>query len=207
MTDPRTLGNPHGVAHDPVLLLASGSPRRRALLEAAGIRFEIRPPEIAEDRAPGESAEALVERLSHAKASAVAERVGPAPPRWVLAADTVVVLGPQVLGKPRDPEHAVEILEQLVGVTHRVLTGVTLLHSAGGEAYRTRVQSAVHLRKAHRDEIVRYVATGEPLDKAGAYGLQGAGRRFVDAIEGSESNVIGLPMEETLALLEAAGPP
>jgi len=195
------------VVHEPVLLLASGSPRRRALLEAAGIRFQVHPPDIVEERAPGESAEALVERLSHAKASAVAERVGPVPARWVLAADTVVVLGEQVLGKPRDPEHAVAILGQLVGRTHRVVTGVTLLPSAGGGAHRTRVESTVQLRAADRDEIVRYVATGEPLDKAGAYGFQGDGRRFVAALEGSESNVIGLPMRETLALLAAAGAP
>jgi len=205
LTGTVALGTPHGVTPPSLLLLASESPRRRALLDAAGIRFETQRPDVVEERAPGETPEALVRRLAHAKATVVAKRVGPAPPRWVLAADTIVVLGDRVFGKPDGPENAVELLGQLVGRTHRVLTGVTLLDSAGGTPRHAQVESAVRLREASRDEIVRYVATGESLDKAGAYALQGAGRRFVEAVEGSESNVIGLPMEETLALLKAAG--
>jgi septum formation protein len=193
------------VTSPPVLLLASGSPRRRALLDGAGIRFEIQRPDIVEERAPGEAPEALARRLADAKAAAVAQRVGPVPRRWVLAADTIVVLADQVLGKPQDPEHAVELLGQLVGRTHRVLTAVTLLDSAAGTPHRTLVESTVRMRGATRAEIVRYIATGESLDKAGAYALQGAGRRFVTTVEGSESNVIGLPLEQTLALLKAAG--
>lgn len=186
----------------PSLVLASGSPRRRALLDEAGIRFEIQRPDVAEEQAPGESPEAFARRLAQAKAVAVARRVGPNPPRWVLAADTIVVLGDQVLGKPNDPEHAVELLAQLVGRVHRVLTAVTLIASAGGAARHALVESTVRMHDASRDDVVRYIATGESLDKAGAYALQGAGRRFVAAVEGSESNVIGLPLEETLALLK-----
>lgn len=205
MTGSVGLGTPDGVNCPPVLLLASGSPRRRALLGAAGIQFEIHRPDVVEEQAPGETPEALVRRLSQAKARAVAKRVGAVPPRWVLAADTIVVLGDRVFGKPDSPEHAVELLGELVGRTHRVLTGVALIPTAGGESRLARVESAVRLRAATRDEIIRYVATGEPLDKAGAYALQGTGRHLVDTVEGSESNVIGLPMEETLALLKAAG--
>jgi len=193
------------VPPSPSLVLASSSPRRRALLDKAGIRFEIQRPDVPEEQAPGESPEAFARRLARAKAAAVARRVGPNPPRWVLAADTIVVLGDQVLGKPNGPEHAVELLAQLVGRAHRVLTAVTLIASAGGAARHVLVESTVHMHDASRDDVVRYIATGESLDKAGAYALQGAGRRFVTAVEGSESNVIGLPIEETLALLKEAG--
>jgi septum formation protein len=189
-----------------MLVLASASPRRRELLARAGLAFEVVPADIDESARPGESPEALAERLAREKALAVARRVGPAPPRLALAADTLVVLEGDVLGKPRDAADAEALLGRLVGRTHRVLTGVAVAPSAAPTALRSRVvESRVRMRPASAAEIRRYVATGEPLDKAGAYGLQGEGRRFVAEVEGSESNVIGLPLDETLALLREAG--
>jgi septum formation protein len=187
------------------LILASASPRRRELLAGAGIAFEVRPAGIAEERRPGEAPAALARRLALEKASAVARSAGPAPPRTVLAADTIVVLGDEVLGKPRGSEHALELLGRLVGRSHRVVTGVAVVQSATLAARSAVVESCVSMRRATRAELEAYVATGEPLDKAGAYAVQGEGRRFVLAVRGSESNVIGLPMEETLALLETPG--
>jgi septum formation protein len=188
-----------------MLVLASASPRRRELLARAGVPFEALPAEIDERPHPGEAAEALVERLAREKAVAVARRVGPAPPRLVLGSDTVVVLDGEILGKPRDGTHAEALLARLSGRTHRVLTGVAIAASDRGAVESFVVASRVTMRAASADEIRRYVATGEPLDKAGAYALQGEGRRFVAAVEGSETNVIGLPMDETLALLRALG--
>ncbi|MEZ4216668.1 MAG: Maf family protein [Myxococcota bacterium] len=184
----------------PRLVLASASPRRRELLARAGFAFEVEPADIPEERAPEEAPEAFARRLAREKVLAVAAR---APGAVVLGADTIVVLGGDVLGKPRDPEHAVALLSRLVGRAHVVVTAVAVC--AGGVAREVAVASEVRMRDATRDEIRAYVATGEPLDKAGAYGLQGEGRRFVVAVAGSETNVIGLPVAETVALLRAAG--
>jgi len=191
---------------DPVhsLVLASTSPRRRDLLRQAGVAFEVVPPRVAEQAGPSEAPEALALRLAAEKALEVAERLGAEPERWVLGADTIVVLDGEVLGKPEDPEHAARLLARLVGRSHRVVTGVAVVSSAR-LAPRTRaVSSTVTMRGAAREEIEAYVATGEPLDKAGAYGFQGEGRRFVVRVEGSQSNVIGLPVAESLALLREA---
>ena len=184
------------------LVLASGSPRRYQLLEQAGIDFEARPADIAEERSPGEPPEEFARRLAIAKALAVARSIGDG--RCVLGADTIVVLGDDVLGKPRDPEDAVRMLSRLVGRSHVVTTAVALVEAGDLRVTDLAVHSRVHMRWADEAEIRRYVATGESLDKAGAYALQGEGRRFVEAIDGSESNVIGLPLEETLALLSQA---
>jgi septum formation protein len=188
-----------------MLVLASASPRRRELLARAGVAFEALPAEIDESLLAGETPEAHVERLAREKALAVARRVGPAPARLVLGSDTVVVLDGKVLGKPRDAAHAETLLARLAGRAHVVLTGVAIVASDGGAVESFVVASRVTLRAASADEIRAYVATGEPLDKAGAYALQGEGRRFVAAVEGSETNVIGLPLDETLALLRARG--
>ena len=136
---------------------------------------------------------------------ASARRVGPAPRRQVLGADTIVVIDDAVLGKPRDAEHAVRLLERLVGRSHEVITAVALAASDTLEVRTTAVTTRVTMRPAAAEELRTYVATGEPLDKAGAYAIQGGGRHFIEKVEGSESNVIGLPLEETLALLGAAG--
>jgi len=187
------------------LILASGSPRRRELLVRAGVRFEARAADVDERPRAGESAEALVERLARAKALAVARRVGPDPPRRVLGADTVVVLGDEVLGKPRDADHALALLRRLCGRSHRVLTGVALVESDTLAARGRVVESRVHMRPSPERALRAYVAGGEPLDKAGAYAAQGEGRRLIERIEGSETNVIGLPLDETLALLGEIG--
>jgi septum formation protein len=187
------------------LLLASASPRRRTLLARAGLDFEVQPADVDESLLPGETPREHAARLAEAKARAVAGTLGSAPPRIVLGADTIVVLGDRILGKPTDADHAIAMLEDLVGRTHRVITAVAVLRSDDCALHRACVESRVSMRPAQREEIRRYVASGEPLDKAGAYAVQGEGRRFVTRVEGSESNVIGLPLDETLALLRAAG--
>jgi septum formation protein len=187
------------------LVLASASPRRARLLQQAGIRFEVRPADLPEERGPGEAPAAYAARLALAKAHAVAARLPAAPPRLVLGADTIVVLDGDVLGKPVDARDAAALLARLVGRSHRVVTAVALLDTASARVREALVTSTVHMRAAARAEIEAYAATDEPLDKAGAYALQGEGRRFVAAVEGSQTNVIGLPLEETLELLRDAG--
>ncbi|MBS1106000.1 MAG: septum formation protein Maf [Deltaproteobacteria bacterium] len=184
------------------LVLGSGSPRRSELLARAGIAFEVRPADIDETAEIGEAPAAFALRLARAKAIAVATLVGASPRRIVLGADTIVVVDGDVLGKPTDREDAVRLLGRLVGREHRVLTGVAVVASDRSDRAATCVvTSRVTMRAATEAEIRRYVATGEPLDKAGAYAAQGEGRRFIERIDGSESNVIGLPIDETLALL------
>lgn len=184
------------------LVLASASPRRREILEAAGVSFEIQPSNVEERTRPGEAPAELARRLATEKALDVARRLDTLPVRPVLGADTIVVAdGDSVLGKPRDEGHAVSLLERLVGRTHRVMTGIALVASGGREIGSEVVTSEVEMRPATRQELVDYVAVGESLDKAGGYALQGEGRRFVVSVKGSESNVIGLPIDETLALL------
>jgi septum formation protein len=173
------------------------------LLEPTGLRFAVRPAGIPEHAMPGEDARSLVERLAEAKARAIAERSQQ--DVVVLGSDTAVVLDGDILGKPRDPEHAVALLRRLTGRTHRVLTGVALVSERGARADVLSVESRVAMRSAAEEELRAYVATGESLDKAGAYALQGEGRRFIEYVEGSESNVIGLPLDETCALLRELG--
>jgi len=195
------------------LVLASASPRRREILSEAGLRFEVRASSVDERVIPGERAEALVERLAREKALDVARALGPIPARPVLGADTVVVLDGEILGKPRDAEHAVEMLARLVGRPHQVMTGIALAwtdarrlgEGVGDVAASAVVTSRVEMRAASRQELVEYVALGESLDKAGAYALQGGASRFVVRVVGSRTNVIGLPRAETLALLERSG--
>lgn len=135
----------------------------------------------------------------------MAQRLGSPPAIPVLGADTIVVAGEDVLGKPRDEAHAIELLSRLTGTTHRVMTGIALAWSDGREVLSQVVTSEVEMRAATHQELVDYVAVGESLDKAGGYALQGAGGRFVVGVVGSATNVIGLPLEETLALFERGG--
>lgn len=181
------------------IILASGSPRRRELLGDAGIPFEVKAPEVDESRHPREKPLAYVRRVAQLKHRCVAEVF---PRRTVLAADTIVVLGSSVLGKPRSRAEATQMLRRLSGRTHVVLTAVV----AGNRAYRRTqvVRTSVTFRRLSTREIARYVGTGEPLDKAGAYGAQGQGRVLVARLRGSYTNVIGLPMAETLSLLHTA---
>ena len=184
------------------LVLASRSPRRSRLLTEAGIAFEAMPVDLDETPLAAERPEDTVHRLACAKARAGANRV--AAGRWVLGSDTGVILGETLYGKPADPEDAVRLLQELLGHTHRVTTAVALAQPGGERLWTCAVSSQVTLREASLDEIRRYVATGESLDKAGAYALQGEGRRFVTSVVGSATNVIGLPVEETRALLAQA---
>jgi len=185
-----------------ILVLASGSPRRRDLLAEAGVAIEVIPANTPEDHLPGEAPPALAMRLASEKALAVAERLGPDPRRQVLGADTIVVLGDLVINKPRDPEDAVRLLQMLTGTTHQVITGFAFADTLTLACEAQHVASAVSMRTVSDDEIRAYVATGEPLDKAGAYALQGKAADFVTGFEGSRSNIIGLPVDEVLETLE-----
>lgn len=186
---------------DVQLLLASASPRRRELLDALGIRFLVRPVDLDETPEPGESAEALVRRLAAAKARTGFERWRPPVP--VLGADTVVVDEGLALGKPKDRADALAMLGRLSGRAHEVLTAVAVATEAGVQLTLSR--SRVVFRRLAPDEAERYWESGEPVDKAGAYGIQGIGGIFVDRLEGSHSGVVGLPLAETERLLRAAG--
>ena len=189
------------------LVLASGSPRRRQLLTEAGVPHEVVPADIDEQVHPGESPEQMTLRLAREKAAAVAERMGDGPPRHVLGSDTTVVLDDEIIGKPEDAEDAVRLLQRLTGRTHRVVTAVAIVETSSGRWVDGAFESRVTLRDATEPELRDYVATGEPLDKAGAYAIQGEGSVFVTGFEGSRTNIIGLPVEETLALLARAGFP
>jgi septum formation protein len=202
LTWPGQIGTPLCV-NDRALVLASASPRRRQLLARAGIAFEVIPADIPELGRSSEKPGDFAVRVAAEKALAVAQRVGPAPPRQVLGADTIVVVDGEVLGKPRDAEHALLLLQRLAGRSHEVITAVAVAASDTLEIRTTAVTTRVTMRKAAAEELRAYVATGEPLDKAGAYAIQGAGRSLIEMVDGSESNVIGLPLEETLALLGA----
>jgi len=184
-----------------MLILASASPRRAELLTAAGIAFTTAPADIDERVLPDELAEAHVKRLAEAKARAVAAGH---PGALVLGADTVVVLDGRILGKPRDTAEAAEMLRALAGRTHEVWTGVALVSGGGAEveAACTRVWFTAMTEA----EVDAYVATGEPMDKAGAYGIQGRASRYVDRIDGSYTNVVGLPVALVVRLLSAAEP-
>jgi septum formation protein len=194
---------------DRVLILASASPRRADLLHAAGIPFEIRPAHVDERVRPGEDAGTYAMRVAADKARAI--EAG-APDRSVLAADTVVVIDGHILGKPVDAGDARRMLRMLSGRTHQVLTAVALI-SAGSAAAGTsganldvRLEATtVEFAPLSEVEIDWYVATDEPSDKAGAYAIQGLASRFVTRIEGSYSNVVGLPVSLVCAMCTRAG--
>jgi septum formation protein len=184
-----------------MLVLASQSPRRREILAAAGIAFTVRPTGVEERRLPGESPQCYVERLSIDKALAAQS----SPEEFVLAADTVVVAGGEVLEKPASPADAARMLRLLAESRHVVMTGVCLRR--GTQTWTAVESTTVSFAPLSDSEIADYVASGEPLDKAGAYAIQGLASRFVTGIEGCYSNVVGLPMARVYALLRAAGYP
>ncbi|MGH9408185.1 MAG: Maf family protein [Vicinamibacterales bacterium] len=193
------------------IVLASASPRRADLLTSAGYAFTVEPADVDESVQPGEAPEAYVQRVASAKADAVAatlasrtagdRRREPGSRTLVLAADTAVVLNGAILGKAHTPDQAVRMLNLLSGEVHEVLTGVFLL----GENHRLSecVRTRVHLLPISDDEIRAYVETGEPLGKAGGYAIQGRAARFVDWIDGSWSNVVGLPLATVSRMLRA----
>lgn len=180
------------------LILASGSPRRAALLESLGLSFGVAVPDVDESRFPEEEPDHYVERVARLKVAAVdgSDAV-------VLAADTTVVHEGKVLGKPAHPAEARRMLRHLSGDVHAVYTGVAV--SSDGVVSSVVDRSLVRMSELTDHEIDRYVATGEPLDKAGAYALQGLGGMFVEAVDGSPSNVIGLPLHVAVRLLRAHG--
>ena len=173
------------------IILASNSPRRRELLAQIGIRdFQILSPDVDEAVEPGLSPARMVEALSLRKAQAAAGRAGA--DDLIIAADTVVALDGRVLGKPQDQGEAFAMLSALSGREHRVYTGVTVL--GGGQAATEHEETAVAFRALSPEEIRDYIATGEPMDKAGAYGIQGVGALLVQGIRGDYCNVVGLPL-------------
>lgn len=178
-------------------VLASASPRRRELLAQLGVPFEIVTSDVPETPRPGEPPTAFARRAARDKAAEVARRC---PDALVLAADTVVVVDGAILGKPRDRADARRMLEALAGRTHEVLTAVAL-RDADGHVDDVVVRSAVQFRVLAAHEIDAYVATDEPYDKAGAYAIQGRARHFVVQVQGSYTNVVGLPMDEVRELL------
>lgn len=192
---------------DPRLVLASASPRRAALLARLDVHPEIRPVGIDETPRPGETASSLVQRLAAAKAEAASAAAGGdadhGDEEVVLAADTVVAHASHVLGKPADRADAAAMLAALSGSTHEVVTGLAVRR--GALTRQHRVVTAVTFRALSDAEITWYLDTSEPDDKAGGYGLQGAGAVLVERIDGSDTNVIGLPLAETVALLREVG--
>jgi len=187
------------------MYLASASPRRHALLEQIGVSFQARPAQVCEARRPGELPDAYVTRLAREKADTVCDELAVGEARPVLGADTAVVIDGQVFGKPRDAEEALQMLADLSGRTHRVLTAVAVRH--GPRLLSELSSSEVRFRETTERERVAYVATGEPLDKAGSYAIQGMGAVFIDHISGSYSAVMGLPLAKTALLLAEFGVP
>lgn len=184
------------------LILASASPRRRTLLKEIGVRFAAVASDLPEISLAGEAPERFVERIAREKALAVARGHRDA---WVLAADTVVVAGEEMLGKPADAEDARRMLARLSGVEHRVLTGVALVAPDGSICGSATVSTTVRFRVLTQEEIEAYVASGEPMDKAGAYAIQGGGAGFIEDVVGSYTNVVGLPLDEVRSLLDRHG--
>jgi septum formation protein len=188
------------------IILASASPRRAEVLSDAGIRFTALPTEIDETRRPGEAAEDMVRRLAEAKARAAANLLGAvAEPVIVIGADTVVEIDGDVLGKPNSPASARAMLSRLAGTRHQVLTGVAFLRLPDGAARVEAECTNVYFAPLTAGEIDEYIATHEPLDKAGAYGIQGYGGRFVERIEGCYFNVVGLPLARVYRILRELG--
>ncbi len=196
-----------------MLVLASASPRRQELLRNAGIAFEVQPADIPEDPLPGESAKQCAERLAREKALAVASQ---RPHDCVLGADTVVVVDDQyggqdggqydgqLLGKPSDAADAARMLRLLSGRVHRVITGVCLV--VKGQPSVASETTLVTVSEITDEEVAAYVASGEPMDKAGAYAIQGIASRWIPRIEGDYCNVVGLPVALVFRMLRAVSP-
>jgi septum formation protein len=189
---------------NPTLILASASPRRRELLSQAGYRFEVQPSAIPESRRPGEDAIRYATRLAREKAEEVFARHQPSPaPTMVLGADTVVVCDGEVMGKPADAADAARMLLLLSGRTHQVVTGVAVVWGSGSAEVAAEVTQVTMLTLTPQ-EVANYVAGGEPMDKAGAYAIQGYAGRWIPRIHGCYFNVVGLPLALVTSLLEGA---
>jgi len=182
------------------LILASASPRRRELLRRAGFDFDVRPASVEEVRGPDETAEGFSRRVACEKALKVAESA--AAGSVVIGADTVVVVNDEILGKPAGPEDAARMLRLLSGITHRVLTAVSIVRAPHHSEALELETTLVTFRKLDEQEIQEYISSGEPFDKAGAYGIQGLASKFVRRVEGDYSNVVGLPVPLVYELLK-----
>ena len=184
------------------IILASASPRRRELLSLTGLPFTVDPGDYEENLTPSASPRSLARRLSLGKAEAVSRRHGDA---LIIAADTFIVFRGHLLGKPHTPEEAARMLRLLSGKSHYVITGFTILDTASGRRRSRSVETKVRFRRLSPSEIHAYVRTGEPLDKAGAYAIQGIGSLLVQEIEGDYFNVIGLPLSALVQTLKEFG--
>ena len=209
------------------LVLASQSPRRKELLERIGFTVRTIPADVDEDPVEGESPTEFVKRLARDKVLAVVERLhattshladGASPQstgilasqkdaqiRWVVGVDTVVVLDDDLLGKPQDPDHAFDMLQRLSGRKHKVITGFCIFDLKKNKEGIQAVVSTVRFKRLTRPEIEKYLAAGESMDKAGAYAVQGIGAYLIDSIQGSYTNVVGLPLCQTMEMLEEMG--
>jgi len=183
-------------------ILASASPRRQELLGQLGLSFIVVPSRLQEINQSGMKPHVHATYFAEAKAKEVADRY---PHKWVLGADTIVVLGQEILGKPADFTEASSMLSRLGGQRHRVITSICLVHASMEVMESEWVETKVFMRSLSVKDIKGYIRTGEPMDKAGAYGIQGIGGCLVQRIEGSYSNVVGLPLCETLELLRRHG--
>lgn len=188
------------------LILASASPRRAEILRDAGFTFELAQANIDETRLRGETARAMTRRLAEAKARAVAERFDAFPEEAiVIGADTTVEVQGRLLGKPGSAKAARDMLRQLSGRTHRVVTSVALLRLSDHARQIATESTRVRFAPMSPNEIAAYVSTGEPLDKAGAYAVQGIGGRFIERIDGCYFNVVGLPLARVYRMLGSLG--
>ena len=191
-----------GVVTSGRFILASASPRRVELLTLLGLHFEIMPSDVDETFLNGETPREHVLRLSEEKARRVSERY---PDAWVMGADTIVIINGEVLGKPRTPGEAKDMLGKLSGQVHTVFTGFTVTRMSGDVIISNAVESSVLFREIPEDEMAWYVRSEEPYDKAGAYAVQGMGAFFIKEIRGSYTNVMGLPLCEVVDVLKRVG--
>lgn len=184
------------------IILASGSPRRKQILEQVGLNFTVEVSDYEEKSIPGVSPSEFVETLSLEKANVVAKNHNDA---IIIGADTIVVLDNQILGKPKTKQDAREILKKLSGNTHSVFTGFTIIDTVNKRTITNHVETKIRFKNLSEEEILAYIETGEPMDKAGAYGVQDKGALFVEHIEGDYSSVMGLPIVKIFEILKELG--
>lgn len=184
------------------IILASGSPRRKQILEQVGLNFIVEVSDYEEKSIPGVSPSEFVETLSLEKANAVAKNHNDA---IIIGADTIVVLNSQILGKPKTKQDAREMLKKLSGNTHSVFTGFTIIDTVNKRTITNHVETKIRFKNLSEEEIRAYIETGEPMDKAGAYGVQDKGALFVEHIEGDYSSVMGLPIVKIFEILKELG--
>ena len=188
----------------PQIVLASGSPRRKVMLENLGIDFVVIPSNAVEEELPGETPKEHVVRLSIDKAKEVAEREE-VNGRWFIGSDTIVLQDDKILGKPANETEAAAMLKSLSGNNHQVLSGYAIIDREEMEVVADVVSTDVRFRELTDSEIAGYIASGEPMDKAGAYAIQGMGGVFVESIDGSYNNVVGMPLCQVVEVLKRMG--